>query len=222
MYDDTEIAIFSTYGILFFLVNVRTVYVLQKHRSQFKSTFYSIFFICGLNECILYVLNNYMVRFPSIPFFYDNYFSMFTEWSRWHSPIYFLKRYCSYLINFTNIMLSLNRVTSIWRYASHDRFWQKTYRYWLFFAFSGTFVLSFQELFNKTRVARFEVNNITDFYFISDNYLNPIVSYNKGIIILISYFRIPHLWQFRLLQLLGELASSLTRLLSFSGDSVKL
>jgi hypothetical protein len=63
----------------------------------------------------------------------------------------------------------------VWRYASHDRFWKRTYRYWLLFAFSGTFILSFQELFSKTRVVKLEMNNITDFYIASDDAFNPIV-----------------------------------------------
>lgn len=121
----------------------------------------------------------FVVRLPSVQFFYDYYFVNFAEFSRMHSPINFLRRFNSYFVSFSCTILAFHRLTAICKYASHEKFWKASYRYWLIYVFVTPFIFSFQELFNKTKFAPFEVGNTTDYYIVSSNEVNIIVSFKN-------------------------------------------
>lgn len=121
MLDWLTLLLFYAYGIPLFIINTRTVYVLWTQRTQFSSNFYKVFFFCSLNDCLLYLLNNYIVRLPSISLLYNIYYSKFDEFSRWQSPIFFLRRYCSYSTSFGCFLLSVHRLTAVWIYQKHEK-----------------------------------------------------------------------------------------------------
>ena len=121
---------------------------------------------------MLYLLNNYASRLPSIQFFYDAYYWQFNEFSRWHTPVLFLRRYCSYFICFGNNLLALHRVTAVWEYSAHETFWKQTYYYWTSFVFGIVFWFSGQELLNSMKFAPLRYGEIIDYALISNNAFN--------------------------------------------------
>lgn len=177
MIDVSEIFMFYSYGIPMFIINLRTMYVLWTGRkTSFSSSYYGLFFYCVCNECLLYLANNYCVRWPSIPFMYEAYFYNLTEFSRWNSPMSFIRRACSYFINFSNLLLSFNRLTVVWKYATHERLWSEYRFLWMTFMFGGTFIVSGQELLNSSKFTELTVGNMTVIQLTSDDAFNPMVA----------------------------------------------
>jgi hypothetical protein len=120
MWSSTDLVIFYSYGIPLFLVNTRTVYILWSKRVEFESTFYTLFFICGCNDLVLYLANNYAVRLTSYEPLYNLYYSNFSEFSYWPAIPMFVVLFCSLFTHCGSLLISLNRLTAICLRTQYD------------------------------------------------------------------------------------------------------
>lgn len=121
MLTSTQVLLLYGYGIPIFLLNLRILYVLKTRYLEFSSSYYKIFFINGCNDCFLYVLNNYFIRWPTIEPIYNFYYYKFSEYSYWFTGPVFFVVCCSYLTHVGSLILSLNRFTAVYLYLKHEQ-----------------------------------------------------------------------------------------------------
>jgi hypothetical protein len=100
-----------------------------------------------------------MFRLPNYKPLFDAFFSNFTEFSFYLSPIMFITIFCSFGISFFTFVLSLNRLTSVCKYASHEWLWEKSHFYWLSFVFVGPFLLGCYPLLSRYRYVVYKDGN---------------------------------------------------------------
>lgn len=98
------------------------------------------------------------------------------EYTRINMPILFLRRFSSYFVCFIDLFLSLNRLTILWKYTSHEQMWARYEWLWITFSYAIPFIFSFQELFNKSKITFNKIGNSTLMQLTSDNAFNPINS----------------------------------------------
>lgn len=68
----------------------------------------------------MYLLNNFSIRLPSVSFPYDIYYYRFNEFSYWLTPIFFVIVYSSFYTHFNIFLLSLNRLTAVWKFSTYE------------------------------------------------------------------------------------------------------
>lgn len=121
MLTTTQLCAFYLYGIPIWLLNLRTIYVLRQKRNEFSSSYYKLFFLSSVNDCLLWILNNILVRLAAYEPMYDVFYAKFEEFSYWFAVPAFLTIFCSHTTNFLTLVLSLNRLSTVWIYLKHAR-----------------------------------------------------------------------------------------------------
>ncbi|KAI6237785.1 Serpentine receptor class gamma [Aphelenchoides besseyi] len=158
-----ELLFYYSYGIPFLLINIRTAYILIAKHTQFSSSYYRVFFLCALNDILLYISNQLQIRLPSFQLFYDLFYSKFTEPSYYFMPIQFTLMFTSYFTNCSAFLLSINRLTAVWMYSSYERIWRKYTIPILLLSFGGTFVLTFPTFFAQIGFKQIQIDNSTNY-----------------------------------------------------------
>ncbi|KAI6185623.1 Serpentine receptor class gamma [Aphelenchoides besseyi] len=158
-----ELLFYYSYGIPLLIINIRTAYILTAKRTQFSSSYYRVFFLCALNDILLYISNQFQIRLPSFQLFYDLFYSKFTEPSYFFMPIQFTLMFTSYFTNCSAFLLSINRLTAVWMFNSYERIWRKYTIPILFLSFGGTFVLTVPTFFTQIGFKQIKIDNSTNY-----------------------------------------------------------
>jgi hypothetical protein len=110
-------------------------------------------------DIILYFLNNLTIRLATYQPLFDAIYSKFNEFSFYFSFPTFIIIVCSFSINFFSFLLCLNRLTSVYKYSSHENLWKKYYKYSIIISLVSSFLLGFYPLLSRYKYISYNDGN---------------------------------------------------------------
>jgi hypothetical protein len=119
MISGLQLLLVYSYGLPLFLINLRIVYVIWTNKKHISFVYFKLFFLCGCNDIILYVVNNLFTRLPSYEPLFDNVYSKLgNHW--WLGFGMFISQFCMYFTHLGMFFLSLNRFTSLTIFMTYE------------------------------------------------------------------------------------------------------
>ncbi|EGT55234.1 hypothetical protein CAEBREN_13152 [Caenorhabditis brenneri] len=149
------------YGIPSLFLYFTSIYIIIKYQKVFDSSFFTMFIYDGIMNLFTYFVGFYMMRLSSITC-YDCLLYPIYRNAAAYFPMNFLTAmsyHMAYVQYTTTALISLNRLTVLWRYTFFEPFW-KQYT-WLFmgFVFMAPFADTHRCFYYKTDIVFDEDTN---------------------------------------------------------------
>ncbi|KAF8365775.1 hypothetical protein PRIPAC_83604 [Pristionchus pacificus] len=152
----------------FYLVQV-VVVIVNKHKPEFRSSYFSLFVVESLvclSTTVLSTVIHKLIIFPEVNSFYTNFPS-----NGFTTALYFAGFYFTACLEYTNIFIALNRLSALVMYTKYERVWRRLFWLCLPVIFGFPFI-SYYHLLDVS-VFLITPNNGADWVFIYDESKRP-------------------------------------------------